>query len=645
MPSHNMLRQQPTATSSGAPWWQRMGSVLLMVCLLAMHQIAQGKDLIVERAWMEDTSGRMTWSEAQKQPYQTFKGVLSKGFGDSVIWLRLRIDPQIQAVPRRDPDRLVLRIRPAFLDDIRIYDLLAPQGLAGVAGDWHHPRNEELQGLDFMLPIARGTAPREIWLRVASTSTRQVAVQVLNTQDLNQLNQHQELLFAVYIGLIFCFALWGFVHWLFTREHVIGGFGLHQLTALLFALNGLGYSRAFWPADWPASALNHSTSVFSIIAVSGAMLFHILLINEFKPQRWTRRIFWLMPAMLVIKFTLLFTGWPMQALRLNMTEVLVAPFVFFLAVLRAQGWFEADPTKRPALARPLVITLYGLLLVVLMLASLPGLGLTVGGEIPLYVVQIHGLVTAFLVLMLLQYRAYVMQKQQRQTALALERSLLQTQQERTIREEQEKLLAMLAHELKTPLATMHMRLDARSSGAREIKMAIRDMNGVIDRCLQMTQLGDKQLVARRESCNLVDLVRDVVSVCAQPSRVMLDMPPALMAQTDRQLLFIVLNNLLENACKYAQPDTPIHLLMAYDNGLQLARIEVRNQTGAAGWPDGEQVFDKYYRAPNARRQAGTGLGLFLVRHLMTILGGKILYAPDDTCVRFVIELPISPDLA
>jgi signal transduction histidine kinase len=285
------------------------------------------------------------------------------------------------------------------------------------------------------------------------------------------------------------------------------------------------------------------------------------------------------------------------------------------------------------------------LLVVLMLASLPGLGLKVGGEIPLYVVQVHGLVTAFLVLMLLQYRAYVMQKQQRKTAVALERSLLQTQQERTIREEQEKLLAMLAHELKTPLATMHMRLDARSSGAREIKMAIRDMNGVIDRCVQMTQLGDKQLVARRETCNLVDLVRDVVSVCAQPGRVHLDMPAVLAAQTDRQLLFIVLNNLLENACKYAQPDTPIDLRMEHDDSQQLVRIEVSNLIGPAGWPDGDQVFDKYYRSPNARRQAGTGLGLFLVRHLMATLGGHIRYAPDDRCVSFVIELPDCHDLA
>mgnify|MGYP002132787962 CR=1 FL=1 len=326
-------------------------------------------------------------------------------------------------------------------------------------------------------------------------------------------------------------------------------------------------------------------------------------------------------------------------LRLNMTEVLVTPLFFLMAVMLSQGWSADHTGPRPALARPVVVGLYALLVFVLVAAALPGLGWTTGDEIPLYVVQAHGLVTAFLVLMLLQYRAHVMSKQQRNTALALERSLLQTQQERMIREEQEKLLAMLAHELKTPLATMHMRLDVNSSGSREIRQAIRDMNGVIDRCVQMTQLGDQQLVARPEICNLIDLVHDAVSSCAQPARVHMEMPSQLTVQTDRQLLFIILNNLLENACKYAPQETPIHIRLWQETDKQTLGIEVRNLPDPAGWPDGAQVFEKYYRSPHARRQAGTGLGLYLVRNLVQTLGGEIRYEPNNMWIQFVIELP------
>ena len=622
--------------------WQCLQLIGLAFLLSLAHRPALAQDHITERAWMEDPTGQMSWQAAQNQPFQAFTGVLSKGFGPSVIWLRLRIEPQSQPAARRDPDRLVLRMRPVYLDDIRVYDPLAPQGFAGSTGDQYHPRADEFHGLDFLLPIARGTEPRDIYLRLASTSTRQIFVQALNMRDLSEVSQRQQIMFAVYIGLILCLTLWAFVHWLFSREHVIGAFGLHQLTALFFAFSSLGYARALWPAHWPAWALDLSTSVFSMVAVSCAMLFHILLILEFSPRRWMVRVFWLMPMLLIVKIALLLYGGPILALRLNMTEVLVTPLFFLMAVMLSQGWSADHTGPRPALARPVVVGLYALLVFVLVAAALPGLGWTTGDEIPLYVVQAHGLVTAFLVLMLLQYRAHVMQKQQRNTALALERSLLQTQQERSVREEQEKLLTMLAHELKTPLATMHMRLDSAANGSREIKQAIRDMTGVIDRCVQMTQLGDHQLVAHPESCNLADLVRDAVSACAQPDRVQMALPSQLMVQTDRQLMFIVLNNLLENACKYAPANTPIHVTLQHAADKPTVRLIVRNQPRPNGWPDADRVFDKYYRSPQAQRQAGTGLGLFLVRNLMQTLKGHIRYEPDDTWVRFVVELPVSP---
>ena len=614
---------------------------VLVLWVLLVQGTSFAQDHIVARAWTEDPSGQLTWQEIQQQPFKPFLNVLNKGYGHSAIWLRLRIDPGAVAKPSQDPERLVLRIRPVHLNDIRVFDPLVPQGLAGIAGDNYHPSESALQGVDFLLPIARGNEPRDIWLRVTSTSTRQIAIQALNTTDLNQITQRQQLLFSIYIGLILCLALWGIVHWLFSGENVIGAFGLQQFTALLYAFNSLGFMRAFWPLDWPAWLLDELTSVFSMTAVSAAVLFHVLLISEFKPQLWLQRTLWVMPTLLLPKLIMLAAGWPIGALRLNMMEVLLSPWIFLAAVLASNGWSATDPSQRPVLSRTVAVSLYVLLVVVLMIAGMAGLGMASGGEVPLYIVQVHGLLTAFLVLMLLQYRAHMIQKQQRETALALERSELQIQQDRAIRDEQEKLLTMLAHELKTPLATMHMRLDVHSEGNREIKKAINDMNGVIDRCLQTTLLGDRQLVAQVERCELVNLLRDAVSACTQPQRIETDAPTEVYAQTDRQLFFIVLNNLLENACKYAKPNTPIHATLRHDADGKTLVFEVRNLPHDNHWPDAKQVFDKYYRSPYARRQAGTGLGLFLVNNLMQTLGGDIRYAPDETWVRFVVRMPLS----
>ncbi|MEY4726525.1 MAG: hypothetical protein RLZ36_1152, partial [Pseudomonadota bacterium] len=75
-----------------------------------------------------------------------------------------------------------------------------------------------------------------------------------------------------------------------------------------------------------------------------------------------------------------------------------------------------------------------------------------------------------------------------------------------------------------------------------------------------------------------------------------------------------------------------------DNAHQLG-IEVSNTPSAAGWPDTEHVFTKYYRSPKALNMSGTGLGLFLVSRLATILGGRCVYAPTPDQVRFILWIP------
>lgn len=624
--------------------WRTFCFWLACAVLGTTHAIAQ--DHIVERAWIEDATGQLQLHDIQQLPARTFEGVLSQGFGEGAVWVRLRIDPSISHAHTRNPDQLVLRIRPVYLDDIQVFDPLAPGGQAGATGDRVHPREQAFEGLDFMLPIARGQAPRDIWLRLTSTSTRQISVQAVSTEDLQRRTQVQELVFALYIGVILIFMVWGLVYWVFSREAVIGAFAIKQATALVFALGSLGYTRVFWPAHWPALWLDATTTLFSMLAVTAAIYFHVLLIREFGPPRWIQRVHQLLVALLPFKLLLLAANEAIWALRINMFEVLLAPVVFLLSVLLANGWRNAaSERERPILARWVAVGFYALLLLILVMAALPGLGLMKGGEVPLYVVQAHGLLTAFLILLMLQYRAHIQQKQQRETSLALERSQLQAQQERSIREEQEKLLAMLAHEIKTPLATMHMRLDTTAQGSREIRQAIRDMDAVIERCLQTTQLSDRQLQAHMVDVDLVNVVRDAVSACGHAQRMQCALPAQLHVQTDPQLLFIVLNNLLENACKYAAPDSPIKVQLfsiptIEGEGLR-ACIEVLNQPGRSGWPEADKVFDKYYRSPHARRQAGTGLGLYLVQNLMQVLGGQVDYLPDGQHIRFRVCLPFT----
>ena len=117
-----------------------------------------------------------------------------------------------------------------------------------------------------------------------------------------------------------------------------------------------------------------------------------------------------------------------------------------------------------------------------------------------------------------------------------------------------------------------------------------------------------------------------------------------MITSDSQMLNIMFNNMMDNARKYSQDQSRIEVaILRKTHGTQPGyQVSVSNLPGDAGFPDPEHVFDKYYRSPQAHRQIGSGLGLFLVSGLARLLGGEIRYESDETHVRFVLWLPIHP---
>ena len=88
------------------------------------------QDLVTQRAWLEDSTGQLQWPQVQSMGTTLYEGVLSKGFGSSVLWIRLRV-AGVAPNPGVIQDNLVLRIRPVYLDDIQVFDTAAPQGFVG----------------------------------------------------------------------------------------------------------------------------------------------------------------------------------------------------------------------------------------------------------------------------------------------------------------------------------------------------------------------------------------------------------------------------------------------------------------------------------------------------------------------------------
>ncbi|MBW4664615.1 MAG: GAF domain-containing sensor histidine kinase [Chroococcus sp. CMT-3BRIN-NPC107] len=107
----------------------------------------------------------------------------------------------------------------------------------------------------------------------------------------------------------------------------------------------------------------------------------------------------------------------------------------------------------------------------------------------------------------------------------------------------------------------------------------------------------------------------------------------------------VFTELLDNACKYTPRGEKI-VIKATNHG-EMIQVSVLNSGVEIPKSERERVFDRFYRIPNSDpwKQGGTGLGLALVRQILSRIGGTIQVANSDrglTC--FMVEIPLTPVL-
>lgn len=610
-----------------------------LVFSLTLSSAARAVDgPIIEKAWFEDVSAEMGIEQARaSDQWRPYEGLLSQGYGPGALWVRLVIAPHLDQA-------LILAMQPAYIDRIEIYGVTADEPLA-VVGDLVHPMASERVGQAFNYGIAANEEPTELWLRLTSTSTRQLYVEVFteNQWVANQLRDQMGSVF--YVVALFVLFLTALIQWQVTQDRVFAVFSLSVGTAFAYGFSVSGLLRLFWPVAWPATALDAYQSFFSVAATAAAIAFHVAFLTRLGLPRWAVVLARVYLVYQLVKFALLFWGQVILALTLNLMDVLIAPpFMLLLAILSGQS-----PAADRSLPRSLVIMLYALLVGFMLLAALPGLGWVAGPEFSLYVVQVNALMTTMLILAILQYR----QRRLNAQSIAMEAKAVAAQQaadkERFARTEQQKLLDMLTHELKTPLAVMRLRLEEDRASSPAISKAIGDMSSMIERCSQSNQAEDGRLTVIHEAVDLDVLIRDVIERVAGGRSVMFesmtdtttDIATSPISRTDPHLLSIVLTNLIENACKYSAPESEIKLSLEPDQSAGYV-FGIENVPGEAGWPDADQVFDKYYRSNHAKRQSGTGLGLFLAQSLTQLLSGRLDYAPTDSRIRFVLWIPSQP---
>jgi signal transduction histidine kinase len=289
---------------------------------------------------------------------------------------------------------------------------------------------------------------------------------------------------------------------------------------------------------------------------------------------------------------------------------------------------------------------------------LPLLGLIPMTELNLYPALLSNLFMGIMLQIILGRRTQLQLREKWQLQVAIQAVNEKMKWEITRRIEAASFMAMLMHELKNPLATIRIAAQSlisdraieitdQTKRIKNIQKSVEGIDAVLERCIETDRLEQGAITVNKKSHDVSLLLARWCSSKVQYKRVFPTLPTQLNAEVDAPLLYMVMRNLLNNALTYSPDGSNVSLILterfvkasADNDAFNGFVIEVHNQVGRAGAPDPARVFEKYYRAPGAHHVTGTGLGLYWVHNVATMLGGGIHYRPYDNNVMFELWLP------
>ena len=589
-------------------------------------------DLIVSRAVLQDRAGTLTIDDVTQADFSPIGPMLTGGYTDAVHWLRIVIKAPAPGA------QIELRIRPTYLDEVRLYAPDPAQSvrwLSRATGDRVGYALQDRPAVTLGFALALHAPLTTVYLRLETTSSSLLNVEALTPHEARTKDVHLDVFLTIYLGFMVALLFWAANDYAIHRQRVVGLFLIYQACYSVYVVAVMGYLAVLLP-QVGAGMLDTFTSTLVCLAPAVSLFFHRVLLGQFLPPRRALRVLEALVFMGLLALTMLALGYTRQALQFNSLIILLAAPTFVALAFIAR--LNAPPGLRVI---RIVYSLQGLSLVISML---PFLGWVTATEWSLQATLLHGLISAFLMFLLLHLRSRELSRQAAQVAMELEVTHEQLAAKLLQKQQQERFVAMLTHELKTPMAVIHMALGSlkfADTTKRRAVRALADMTAVVEHCQQADQLEQQQLAMRAVLCSIEESLAEHQTSSGAPQRIVIDTAALPSVMTDPQLLRIVLDNLVNNALKYAAPGSLIHLqaLPCVHEGKPGVRVCVRNQVGPAGLPDADKVFDKYYRSPGAHRKTGSGLGLYLVKSYMQLLGGYVGYAVVADEVEFSIWMP------
>jgi len=584
--------------------------------------------LITEVALLEDPSATFGIEDVVQGDFKSVSDTISIGYSKTATWLRMRI------LPAPDGSDVILTFASAVPDSLKLFAPFSAPFYDNATGfDVVH--HEEISpGWPSPLPGYRFAPPEggaDYFVRIQSTGSIWLHMKAQPVAEAIASTERRYVTQIVYLTSMLIVMIWALHMFMVSGLNLFGWFTALQFVWVGNNLFYLGYADILFPF------LSHETQMllFRSSVFCGAffsVIFHRAVMIRFEPSWLARRLFDAQLGVIGIAFVGFWTFDRVIALQVNAACLATMPIVFLANAMSARK--NASPGF---LAMRLV---YGTLSLSFLLNSFAVLGLITSALLVQYGYFIHGALTAIVILLLLNAKV----RDIFATARAAEIRHAEMDRKNQIEQEKTRALSqfidMLGHEAKNALAVIRMSTPAHvlTDGQRaRSDEAIRGLTNVLDRCNQVIRLDENAQTLCLEACDLTETLQRLCASADYSPRVNLKVHGTVIVHGDPILLDVVFGNLLDNSLKYSPPESEICVSLVSEDGGHSILFE--NAPGAAGAPDPKRVFERHYRGEYAKAEIGSGLGLYIVRGLLHLMGGKISYLPAETHIRFKVWIP------
>jgi two-component system sensor histidine kinase KdpD len=217
------------------------------------------------------------------------------------------------------------------------------------------------------------------------------------------------------------------------------------------------------------------------------------------------------------------------------------------------------------------------------------------------------------------------------------------------------LLDALAHEFKTPLATILAAAggirEAGPLGSAQLEMAdtveneAARLGSLTSRLLRTARLDSEEIRPRMEIIDLASLIAHIATQYSarSPDRqiVLANRREAVDVLADPELLRLTLNQLIENACKYSQPGSTVTIEIEQQS--DVITVKISNSGSSIPFDERSRIFERFYRGAEAKRStSGSGLGLYIARKIALAHGGGLDLETEQMSndgVTFSLKMP------